>query len=163
MKNRYRKFQRGNVWWCHDAETGKQHSLKTKDKREALEQLGLLNKPYMAAHFHLEMARAHLHMSDAKKVQRTWQEVMDKVVENKDGKTKIRWQRAAKDKAFDAIRELPLVETKAETLLDGMSKGTVSTNVFLRRLHNFACDMSWLFEPVIPKRAWGQLKIAAPS
>ena len=32
MKNRYRKFRRGNVWWCHDSQTGKQSTLKTKSK-----------------------------------------------------------------------------------------------------------------------------------
>ena len=35
-----------------------------------------------------------------------------------------------------------------------MQRGTVSTNVFLRKLHNFCLDMSWLPWPVIPKRQW---------
>jgi integrase len=33
-------------------------------------------------------------------------------------------------------------------------RGSVATNVFLRRLHNFALDMNWLPWPVIPKRQW---------
>jgi integrase len=32
--------------------------------------------------------------------------------------------------------------------------GTVSTNVYLRRLHNFCVDMNWLAWPLIPKRQW---------
>src|SRR5581483_4838792 len=32
--------------------------------------------------------------------------------------------------------------------------GTVSTNVFLRRVHNFALDMGWLPWPVVVKRQW---------
>jgi integrase len=160
MKNRYRKFRRKAVWWCHDAETGKQHSLSTRDKREAIRIIDAKNQPYSVAGFHLEMARTNLQMSDAKKIQRTWQEVMDRVIATKEGKTRIRWERATKDKALDAIRNMAVVETKAETLLAVMDNGTVSTNVFLRRLHNFASDMNWLFEPVIPKRAWPRVEFA---
>ena len=77
IKNRYRKFLRGSVYWVHDAETGKQRTLKTKDKREAARLLDAMNQPYADAGFHLQMARTHLQYSDAKKIQRTWQEVMD--------------------------------------------------------------------------------------
>ena len=35
---------------------------------------------------------------------------------------------------------------------------TVSTNVFLRRLHNFCVDMNWLPWPLIPKRQWPAVK-----
>ena len=39
-----------------------------------------------------------------------------------------------------------------------MKAGTVSTNVFLRRLHNFCVDMNWLPWPLIPKRQWPAVK-----
>jgi integrase len=32
--------------------------------------------------------------------------------------------------------------------------GTVSTNVYLRRIHNFALDMTWIARPLLPKRRW---------
>jgi integrase len=32
--------------------------------------------------------------------------------------------------------------------------GTVSTNVYLQRLHNFCVDMNWLPWPLVPKRQW---------
>jgi hypothetical protein len=47
-----------------------------------------------------------------------------------------------------------LLGTTAEQLLRVLEVGTSSTNVFLRRLHNFALDMNWLPRPVIPKRRW---------
>lgn len=53
---------------------------------------------------------------------------------------------------------LPLAETRAEHFLNALHEGTVATNVFLRRLHNFALDMNWLFGPVIPKRQWPVVK-----
>ena len=39
-------------------------------------------------------------------------------------------------------------------LFTALKAGTVSTNVFLRRLHNFCVDMNWLPWPLIPKRQW---------
>lgn len=42
----------------------------------------------------------------------------------------------------------------AESILAGLRQGTVSTNVFLRRLHNFCVDMNWLPWPLVPKRQW---------
>jgi len=47
-----------------------------------------------------------------------------------------------------------LLETQAEQLLRVLEKGTVSTNVHLRKLHNFCMDMNWLPWPVIPKKQW---------
>src|SRR6185295_954212 len=35
-----------------------------------------------------------------------------------------------------------------------LERGTVSTNVYLRRLHNFGLDMNWLPWPVVVKRQW---------
>jgi hypothetical protein len=45
MKNRYRKFRRGDVWWCHDSQTGKQTTLKTKSKDAAIRLLDSMNQP----------------------------------------------------------------------------------------------------------------------
>jgi len=51
-----------------------------------------------------------------------------------------------------------LAETLAEHFLKALHEGTVATNVFLRRLHNFALDMNWLLGPVIPKRQWPKVR-----
>jgi integrase len=34
----------------------------------------------------------------------------------------------------------------------------VSTNIYLRRIHNFALDMNWLPWPVLPKKRWPQIR-----
>jgi len=36
MKRRFRLFRRGNYFWSHDGESGKQETLRTKDKATAL-------------------------------------------------------------------------------------------------------------------------------
>jgi integrase len=42
--------------------------------------------------------------------------------------------------------------------LRALEAGTVSTNVYLRRIHNFALDMTWLPWPVIVKRQWPKVE-----
>jgi integrase len=79
---------------------------------------------------------------------------MDQIVASKSGANQIRWQAAIRDKAFAGMREKLIIETRPEHLLEALRQGSVSTNVFLRKLHNFCLDMSWLPWPLIPKRQW---------
>ena len=83
---------------------------------------------------------------------------MDAIVRQKTGSTKARWERAAKSKVFNSIRNLVVANTKADEFLVVLGSGKVSTNVYLRRLHNFALDMNWLLAPVIAKRAWPKVE-----
>ncbi len=53
---RYRMFRRGNVFWSHDGETGKQESLATKDRREAQAILRAKNEPHRNAALNLQIA-----------------------------------------------------------------------------------------------------------
>ena len=158
MKNRYRKFRRGNVWWCHDSQTGKQTTLKTKSKNDAIRLLDSMNQPYQNAGFHLEMARTHLNQGDARRISRNWQNVFDDIIRAKTGSTKFRWERAAKDKAFVSILNRVVVETTPDDFLAVLKVGKISTNVFLRRLHNFAFGMNWLLAPIIPINAWPKVE-----
>ena len=159
MKNRYRKFRRGKIWWCHDSQTGKQSTLKTKSKPDACRMLDLMNQPYQNADFHLEMARTHLKQGDVKRITRTWQHVFDAIIEGRNGSTRQRWERAAKDKAFASILNRVVVETSADDFLAVLKAGGVATNEFLKRLHNYAFGMNWLLMPIIPKKAWPKAKL----
>ena len=85
---------------------------------------------------------------------RTWQHVLEAIIQIKTGPTQACWKSAAKDKAFDLIRNRILIATQAEHLLEVLRAGTVSTNAFRRKVHNFALDMSWLPATVIPRRRW---------
>jgi hypothetical protein len=62
-----------------------------------------------------------------------------------------RWDTATRQKALDGIRNRPLLETRAEEFIRTVSLGTVSTNTFRRRIHNFALDMNWPPIPLPPK------------
>jgi integrase len=79
---------------------------------------------------------------------------MDAVAQTKKGDTRLRWERAMRETPFDDIRHLKLVETQPDHFLRMLSAGTVCTNIFLRRLHNFALDMDWLPKAIIPRKRW---------
>jgi integrase len=80
--------------------------------------------------------------------------VLDEAAKLKTGVTRQRWQAAAKDKAFGDLIIVPLLEMRADHFLRALETGTVSTNVFVRRMHNFALAMNWLPVPVIPRSQW---------
>jgi hypothetical protein len=46
----------------------------------------------------------------------------------------------------------------AELFLEALHKGTVSMNIFLRRIHNFALDMDGIPKAIIPKRQWPKIE-----
>jgi integrase len=134
--------------------TGKQESLGTDDRATALRLFHSRQEAEQQPAINLQIARAYLVAADPQISTRNWQHVMDEIVKLKKDETGDRWQTAIKDHAFDSIRRLPLLETRPEHLLRVLEAGKVSTNVYLRRLHNFALDMSWLPWPVLPKKRW---------
>ena len=155
MKRRYHVFRRENgIYYSLDTLTKKRQSLKTTDAETAQRLANALNEACKQPAVNLQIAQVYLQHSDPDFVKRNWQHVMDEMGRTKSGSTKKRWDVAIKDKAFDQIRCLALIKTQAEHLLDAMHTGTVSTNVFLRRIHNFALDMNWLPRSIIPKRQW---------
>jgi hypothetical protein len=142
------------VFYLEDTVSLQQESLKTKDKDVAQRTLSAKNQAHEQPALNLQMARTYLAASDPAVVKRTWQRAMDALASSKKGPTLDRWQRAIKDHAFDLIRDHRILETRAEVFWTVLCQGTVATNVFLRRIHNFALDMAWLPWPVIPKRQW---------
>src|SRR5262245_2472901 len=149
MRKRYRLFVRGAVFWCQDNETGKQESLRTKNRGEAERLLNAKNEAHLQPLINLQIARAYLMVGDPAASSRTWQQVMNEIANLKRDSTLRRWRIATKDKALDNLRDLTVLETRAEHLLRAMENGTISTNIYLRRIHNFALGMNWLPCPII--------------
>jgi integrase len=102
----------------------------------------------------LGLARVYLNATDPKLATRTWQEVMEHIVAKKKDETRTRWDVAIKDKNFDCIRNLRVSETRPEHFDKALANGKVSTNVYLRRIHNHALGMEWLLKSVIPRLQW---------
>ena len=159
MKNRYRVFRRGwGTYYCEDLVTKKQTTLGTRDKDEAFRLVAAQNETEEAPAFSLHLARVYWKAGDPAAAARTWQYVMDEIPKLKQGETQHRWLTAIKDKAFDSIRNLVVLETQAEHFLKVLEYGSISTNIYLRRIHNFALDMNWLPWPVLPKKRWPAIK-----
>ena len=163
MKTRYRLTRRGNrsdTFYCVDARTRKRTSLKTSNLKEARRIVEARNQAEEQPALNLQLAKAYLSGTDGKVNRRTWQDTLETLTNMKQGSNKERWQRAAKDKAFIPLLPKIIIETPNELLLKVLQAGTVSTNNFLRRLHNFCVDMNWLPWPLIPKRQWPVIRFA---
>jgi integrase len=157
MTTRYRlttRGSRGGTFYCVDKTTGKRTSLKTNDADEAQQIIEAKNQAERQPVLNLQIAKAYLAGSDNGVATRTWQNAIDSLIASKLAANQARWKTAAKDKALAPLLSLVIIETKAEALLKAMQAGKVSTNVYLRRLHNFCVDMNWLPWPLIPKRQW---------
>jgi integrase len=155
MKNRYHVFRRPwGVYYCEDLVTRKQETLRTRDQDEAFRLVAAKNENEEAPAFSLHLARVYWKAGDPAGASRTWQHVMDEIPKLKQDETRHRWLTAIKDKALDSIRELVVLQTRADHFLNVLEYGGVSTNVYLRRIHNFALDMNWLPWPVLPKKRW---------
>jgi integrase len=157
MKNQYRLFRRNGTYYYEDATTGKQLSLRTKDEGEAVTLLNAKNEAQRQPALNRQIARTYLHATDPEAESRTWQTVMDAFTRTKTGSTLARVQTAMRDTAFSVIRNLPILETHSTHFLRVLEAGAIATNLYLRRLHNFALDLGWLPCPVLPKRQWPPL------
>src|SRR6266853_4610354 len=149
MTKRYRLFRRGGLYYSHDAQTGKQASLRTADKGAAQRLLNAKNESSQNPHLNLAWGRVYLAAHDPKLVTRTWSEVMAELSSHGREPTQARYQRAFKSKAFDRLRCKPLAETTSSDFLAVIKAGRPSTNHYLRRLHNLALGLGWLAWPIL--------------
>jgi integrase len=155
MKQRYRLYRRQRgVFYVFDNVTGKRESLETEDEATAKRLLHAKNEAQQQPFINRQIARAYLAGGDPEVTRRTWKEVIEEIIKLKHGETQQRWVRASKDQAFDLILNLKVFETQPDHFLRVLERGRVATNVFLRRIHNFALDIGWLPWPVLPKKRW---------
>ncbi len=155
MTQRYRKFKRAwGMWYAFDTVTGNSVSLKTRVRTEAVQKVNAMNETERQPSINLGLAKVYLNATDPKLATRTWQEVMENIVAKKTDETLRRWEVAIKDRNFDCIRNLRVAETRPEHFDRALADGKVSTNVYLRRIHNHALGMEWLLKSVIPRLQW---------
>lgn len=161
MKERYRitrRGSRGNTLYCFDNKTRKRTSLKTTDLRTARQIVQAKNQAECQPVLNLQIAKAYLAGASEGYQHRTWQQALEAITAMKQGANQHRWRTVAKDRALKLLFPEVIIETPAELLLKVLRLGTVSTNIYLRRLHNFCLDMNWLPWPLIPKRQWPAIR-----
>jgi len=134
--------------------------LHTSDRKEAERLLHARNEAARQPLINVQIARAYLAANDPEATTRTWGTAIKEIPMSKQGRTKQFYELCYNQKAFDLIRDLPIVQTRPEHFLRVMEAGTVATNKNLRRLHNFALAMAWVPWPVLSKQQWPELHYA---
>src|ERR1700735_5581419 len=140
MNTRYRlifRGIRGGMYYCVDKNTGQRTSLQTTNEDEARQIVEAKNQSERQPVLNLQIAKAYLAGTDSGLTTRTWQQAMETLMEGKQGANRERWSRVATDRALAPLLPRTIVDTPGELMLKVLQSGTVSTNVFLRRLHNF--------------------------
>lgn len=166
MRDRYRLYRQGGTgtYYLQDNVTGKQESTRTKDGKKAKSILFARNQSQEQPALNLAMARTYLQAHSPQMVERTWNDVMaDKEThyeQNGQDSTLKRWRKVCRSEPFQLIAATRLIETESDQFLAVLRhrKAGTSTNVWLRVLHNYAMDMGWLLAPVLPKKAWPQIR-----
>jgi integrase len=161
MNERYKLIQRGErggTFYCKDTETKLRHSLEIKDREAAERIVQHRNEALKNPQINHRIGMAYLSAVDPKLVTRTWEDVMQDIIQDKTGPTLKRWQSAIKDPAFHFIKAKVVVTTLPDDLTAVLRAGTVSTNVYLRRLQKHCLDMGWLPVPVLPKKKFPKIK-----
>lgn len=116
------------------------------------------NEALKNPHINRKIGMAYLSAADAKLSTRTWDDVMQDIIQDKTGPTRKRWDSAIKDPALHFLKDQVVVKTLAEDFLAVLRAGTVSTNVYLRRLQNHCLDLGWLPVPVLPRKKFPKIK-----
>lgn len=161
MKERFRVVQLGNrdgMFYCKDKLTGSRTSLKTKDRKEADRLVQHKNEALKNPVINRKIGMAYLSVADPKLTTRTWEEVWQDILKDKNGTNLRRWQNAERDPAMQFLRKKVVVTTLAEDYQLVLRAGTVSTNVYLRRLQNHCLDMGWLPVPILPKKKFPKIR-----
>ena len=156
---KYRIYRRRNgVFYWQDNGSRKQGSLRTSDRREADRLLNAMNESHRQPTINLNLARAYLAAHDPKMAERTWQAVMHEMATHGIPSTQARCARGFRSRAYDPIRNKPLVQTTGEDLLAVVHANGNCVAHYLRRLHNLALDLGWLPWPILAKRAWPKIR-----
>jgi integrase len=156
---KYRLFRRRNgIFYWQANDSPKQGTLRTSDRREAERLLNAMNESHRQPTLNLHLARAYLAAHDPKMAKRTWQGVMDEMATRGIPSTQLRCARGFRSKAYDPIRDKPLVQTNADDLLATIHANGNCVAHYLRRLHNLALDLGWLPWPILAKRAWPKIR-----
>lgn len=161
MQTRFRlvrRGNRGNTFYCVDKQSGKRSSLGKISLAEARQIVHARNESERQPLLNLQLARAYLAGTDQAVNSRTWRDAVLALIETKRAANQTRWQTVLKDAALAPLWSRVVIETPAEQLLRIIGRGTVSTNIYLRRLHNFCLDMGWLAWPILHRRQWPPIR-----
>ena len=158
MKALYRLFKRSNgVYYVENNQTGKQSSLKTRDRREAEQLLNAHNQDSSQTQLNREIGLTFIKSSDPELANRTWQKVFDAVCSNGAEITQSRRRRLYGKNCFDVIRHKPLIETTSDDLLRLLKPLGSFDNRHLKLAQNYAVKIGWIDRDILPSKLWPKI------
>jgi integrase len=161
MQDKFRLYRRQNgMFYAEEYQTRHRQSLQTKDEAEARRLIAAKNQAATQPVFNLEMAKVYLKAHDPQFCERTWSLVSDAVQHTYEGSTKARWEKFITSEPLRGVIAKKLIQTTSSDFLAVLNhpEAGVSTNVFLRILHNRALDLRWIIQPVIAKNGWPKIR-----
>jgi integrase len=155
--------RKGGMFYAKDRKTGQRLSLNTTDKADAKRLLAAKNQATEQPYMNVSMAKVYLSAQSPEFLTRTWGTVLDHLAQSYEGATAVRWKKFAKSEPLKLLVNLPLYQTEGVHFLAILNhhKAGVSTNVWLRILHNRALDLGWQLTPVLNRKLWPKVKYKA--
>lgn len=93
MTDKFRLFCRASgVWYIEDKQSHEQESLRTRDVTEAKRLFNAKNEAQRQPAINIQIARAYLTATDPMLVTRTWNDVMQTLIKQKEGSNYERWE-----------------------------------------------------------------------
>ena len=158
MKALYRLFKRSNgVYYVENNQTGKQSSLKTRDRSEAEQLLNARNQDSSQTQLNREIGLTFIKSSDPELANRTWQKVFDAVCSIGSETTQSRRERLYGKNCFDVIRHKPLIETTSDDLLRLLKPLGSFDNRHLKLAQNYAVKIGWIDRDILPGKLWPKI------
>jgi len=149
------------VYFSHNKITGQRQSLRTRDKRQAVELLNALNANDADRQHCEELAQIYQRKAGRTISKKAWQEAMEECA-NTAGKaesTRERHRQAFKGKDFKPLLAMPIHSTHADHFRQVLKSGKPSVAKYLRKLQGFAIAQGWLTIPLLPSNALRVVKL----
>lgn len=165
VSGRYSLIHRTHgVFYAHHKITGLRHSLRTRDKRRAVELLNALNADDEDRQHCEEMALAYQRKAGRTVSKKTWGEAMDECssVAGKTESTRLRHRVAYKSKDFKPLLSLPINKTHPDDFRNILKCGKSSVAKYLRKVQGFALSQGWLTVPLVPSNQMRVLRQKEP-
>ena len=117
MRDRYRMYRRGNVFYAKDRTTGQAVTLATSNQEKAKKLLQAKNQAVEQSQLNMAMARVYLSCKTPEMLERTWNDVMLDMEQAYHGPTLTRWRKQMRSAPFQSLLKLKLLETESSHFL----------------------------------------------
>ena len=161
MQDKFRLYRRPNgMFYAEEYHTRHRESLQTKDEARSAPPDCRQEPSRHPARFQSGNGEGVSQGPRPAVLRAHVESVSDAVQHTYEGPTKARWEKFIRSEPMQGVLEKKLIQTTSSDFLAVLNhpEAGVSTNVFLRILHNRALDLGWIVQPVIAKKGWPKIR-----